>query len=277
MFILRDASLFRASPCLLRRSGIVEIDFEALGCEGRTGRTGLCIMKLNAYIAHAGICSRRKAVALVMSGVVTVNNFVVTDPAHEVRPQDLVAVSKKPVKVEEKVYIMLNKPKGVVTTAADERGRETVIDLLGPSIKERVYPIGRLDKDTTGLLILTNDGALAQLLAHPRYEVSKTYQITISTDIADADIERIKKGVYLEDGRAKVDAVSFCAPGFRRALRIVIHSGKKRVIRRLFESLGYQVKSLHRIAYAGLTLKGLAAGSWRHLIKQEIGKLFQKK
>jgi len=234
-------------------------------------------MKLNAYIAHAGICSRRKAVALVMSGVVTVNNFVVPDPAHEVRPQDLVAVNKKPVKAEEKVYIMLNKPKGVVTTAEDERGRQTVVDLLGKTVNERVYPIGRLDKDTTGLLLLTNDGELAQLLAHPRYEISKTYQVTLSNDISDESIARIKKGVYLEDGKVKVDAVSFCAPGYRRALRIVIHSGKKRIIRRLFEALGYRVKSLHRIAYAGLTLKGLSASSWRNLTKQEIERLFKKK
>lgn len=233
-------------------------------------------MKLNAYIAHAGICSRRKAVALVMSGVVTVNNFVVDDPAYDVRPQDHVAVNKKPIKVEEKIYILLNKPKGVVTTAADERGRATVIDLISSSIKERVYPIGRLDKDTTGLLLLTNDGELAQLLAHPRYEVAKTYQVTLSRDISDTDVDRIKKGVYLEDGKVKADAISFCAPGYRRAVRIVIHSGKKRIVRRLFEQLGYRVKTLHRVAYAGLTLKGLAAGSWRHLTSRELEKLVKE-
>lgn len=231
-------------------------------------------MKLNAFIAHAGVCSRRKAVALVMSGVVTVNNAVVTEPAHEVRPQDVVAINKKPVKAEEKVYIMLNKPKGVVTTVADERGRAAVIDLLGDEIKARVYPIGRLDRDTTGLLLLTNDGELAQLLAHPRYKISKTYQVILDSDLADNDVERIKKGVYLEDGRISVDSISFCAPSYRRAMRIVIHSGKKRVIRRLFERLGYKVKSLDRVAYAGLTLRRLSNGAWRYLSKSEVEKLF---
>jgi 23S rRNA pseudouridine2605 synthase len=231
-------------------------------------------MKLNAYISRAGVCSRRKAVDLVKRGEVRVNNAIVTDPSYEVRSQDLVAVDKQPIKVETNlVYIMLNKPKGVVTTAEDELGRKTVLDLLGDKVPERVYPVGRLDRDTTGLLLLTNDGDLAHKLAHPSYEVSKTYQVVLDKDLQDKDLARIQKGVYLEDGRVRVDALSFCSPKTRVAMRVVLHSGKKRVIRRLFERLGYEIKSLDRVVYAGLTLQKLSINTWRELTKKEVAHL----
>ena len=227
-------------------------------------------MKLNTYVAHAGICSRRKAVDLIKSSSVAVNGKVLLDPSYDVKVEDKVMVFGRQVKVEQKIYIMLNKPKGYVTTASDELGRSTVIDLLGESVKERLYPVGRLDKDTTGLLLLTNDGDLALKLAHPRYEVSKSYQVTLEKDLTDETIGRIKRGVYLEDGKVKIDDLTFCSPKSRLAFRVVLHSGKKRVIRRLFEALGYNVKILDRVVYAGLPLKGLARGQWRYLTKAEV-------
>lgn len=227
-------------------------------------------MKLNAYVAHAGICSRRKAVVLIKEGSVTVNKKVLLDPSYDVQVEDKVLVFGKSVNVEQKIYIMLNKPKGYVTTASDELGRQTVLDLLGDSVKERLYPVGRLDRDTTGLLLLVNDGDLAHKLAHPRYQVSKSYQVTLDKDLTEEAVGRIKRGVYLEDGRVNIDELSFCSPKTRQAFRVVLHSGKKRVIRRLFEALGYDVKVLDRVVYAGLPLKGLARGQWRYLTKAEV-------
>ncbi len=230
-------------------------------------------MKLNAYVAHAGICSRRKAADLIKSGSVAVNRKVLVDPSYDVSHEDNVTVFGRSIKVEQKIYIMLNKPKGYVTTASDELGRNTVLDLLGESVKERLYPVGRLDRDTTGLLLLTNDGDLAFKLAHPRYQVSKSYQITLEKDLTDESIARIKRGVYLEDGKVQIDELSFCSPRSRLAFRVVLHSGKKRIIRRLFEALGYTVKVLDRVTYAGLPLKGLARGQWRYLSKTEVQQL----
>lgn len=230
-------------------------------------------MKLNAYIAHAGVCSRRKAAELVKQGSVTVNSKELRDPSYEVQEQDKVKVLGRAIKAERFVYILLNKPKGYVTSASDERGRKIVLDLLGKEVKERVYPIGRLDRDSTGALLLTNDGSLSHALAHPRYKVSKTYHVSVNKDIDDKTIEIIKKGVLLEDGRVKVDAISFCSATYRKTVRIVLHSGKNRVIRRMFQALGYWVDKLDRVAYGGLTLRGLPRGGWRYLTGQEIEKL----
>ena len=227
-------------------------------------------MKLNTFVAHAGVCSRRKAVDYIKEGSVAVNGKVLLDPSYNVKPENKVEFLGRQIKVEQKIYIILNKPKGYVTTASDEFGRNTVLDLLGKSVKERLYPVGRLDRDTTGLLILMNDGELAHKLAHPRYEVSKTYQVTLDKDLTDQSIERIKRGIYLEDGKAQIDALSFCSPKTRQAFRVVLHSGKKRVIRRLFQALGYNVKLLDRVIYAGIPLKGLAKGQWRYLSKTEV-------
>lgn len=230
-------------------------------------------MKLNAYISHAGVCSRRKAADLVKQGSVTVNGKEERDPSYEVQELDRVMALGRRIKAEPFVYILLNKPKGYVTTAQDERGRTTVLDLLGKEVKERVYPVGRLDRDSTGALLLTNDGTLAHTLAHPRYQVAKTYHVTVNKDIDDKTIELIKRGVCLEDGRVTVDAISFCSATYRQTVRIVLHSGKNRVIRRMFEALGFYVDKLDRIAYGGLTLRGLPRGGWRYLTGSELEKL----
>ena len=227
-------------------------------------------MKLNAYVSHAGVCSRRKAVELIKEGAVTVNGHVVLEPAYDVKATDKIAVQGKLIKAEQKIYIMLNKPKGYVTTASDELGRHTVLDLVADTVKERLYPVGRLDRDTTGLLLLTNDGDLAHKLAHPRYEIAKSYQVTLDKGLTEDAVARIKRGVYLEDGKAQVDELSFCSPKTRIAFRVVLHSGKKRIIRRLFFALGYTVEALERVVYAGIPLKGLAKGQWRYLTKPEI-------
>ena len=227
-------------------------------------------MKLNSYVSHAGVCSRRKAAELIKDGSVSVNKKVSLDPSYDVKVEDKVTVFGRQLHVEQKLYIMLNKPKGYVTTASDELGRKTVIDLLGGSVKERLYPIGRLDKDTMGLLLLTNDGDLAHKLAHPRYKVSKTYQVTLEKDLTDESIGRIKRGVYLKDGKVQIDELSFCSPKSRLAFRVVLHSGKKRIIRRMFDALGLDIKILDRVIYAGLPLKGLARGQWRYLTNAEV-------
>lgn len=230
-------------------------------------------MKLNAYISHAGICSRRKAAELVKQGSVTVNGKDQRDPSYTVQDSDKVMVLGRRIKAERFVYILMNKPKGYVTTAQDEQGRKIVLDLLGKEVKERVYPIGRLDRDSTGVLLLTNDGTLTHALAHPKFQVSKTYHVTVNKDIDDKTIELIKKGVCLEDGRVTVDAISFCSPTYRQTVRVVLHSGKNRVIRRMFQALGFWVDKLDRVAYGGLTLRGLPRGGWRYLSGTEVQKL----
>lgn len=231
-------------------------------------------VRLNAFIAAAGFCSRRKAADLVKAGQVTVNGAVLQDPSYVVQENDRVCAQGKRLTVSERyVYIMLNKPKGYVTTLADERGRRTVMDLLGNVRLERIYPIGRLDRETTGLLLLTNDGNLAHALMHPRSRVLKTYAVMLDKDLENVHIAAIKKGVYLFDGRVYVDDLQFRGAHNRRAVLVTLHSGKKRVIRRLFYSLGYDVQELERVSYAGLTARGLARGAWRYLTKGEIVKL----
>lgn len=226
-------------------------------------------MKLNVFIAAAGVCSRRKAVQLIKEGAVIVNGSVFLNPAYDVQESDKVVVAGRRIKKEEKIYIMLNKPKGYITTVSDDRGRQTVMDLVA-NVKERLYPIGRLDRSTTGILILTNDGQLAQKLAHPRYGVAKTYHVSLNEGLTQKAIDLIKKGIYLEDGKVVVDELSFCDPNSTQYVRVVIHSGKNRVIRRLFDFLGYKVKELDRVGYAGINHKGLARGAYRALTKREI-------
>lgn len=231
-------------------------------------------MRLNAYIAAAGLCSRRKAVELIKASQITVNGTVLEDPSYIVQPNDDVRVNDRRLKVRDShVYIMLNKPKGYVTTVADERGRKTVLDLLGKIPVERIYPIGRLDRETTGLLLLTNDGELAHALMHPRSGILKTYCVTLAKDLEDMHIAAIKKGVYLVDGRVYVDEIQLPDRKNRRVVLVTLHSGKKRVIRRLFFSLGYGVQALERVSYAGLTIRGLNRGEWRYLASDEVKSL----
>lgn len=231
-------------------------------------------MRLNAYVAAAGVCSRRKAVELVKGGLITVNGNIHNDPSYVVQSHDDIRLQGRRLKLQNAyVYIMLNKPKGYVTTTADERGRRTVLDLLGKKQTERIYPIGRLDRDTTGLLLLTNDGPLAHALMHPRRCIHKEYRVYLDKNLEDVHLAAIKKGVYLFDGRITVDEIKLPKQQDRRTVLLTIHSGKKRIIRRLFYSLGYEVKQLERVAYAGLTLRGLESGAWRYLTATEITSL----
>lgn len=230
------------------------------------------LVTLNTYLAHAGICSRRKAAELVASGVVQVNQQVVVDPGYRVKPEDMVKVSGKNLTPEEHVYILLNKPKDYVTTLSDERDRRTVMDLVRDAIPVRLYPIGRLDRKTTGLLLMTNDGAFAQQLAHPRYEVEKVYTVTLDKSVSIGDIQAIIKGIKLEDGLITVDDIAYTGTT-KKEVTLALHSGKHRIVRRIFEHLGYDVRKLDRVGYAGLTKKRLPLGMWRYLTNGEVATL----
>lgn len=229
---------------------------------------------LSKYLAHAGVGSRRKVVEIIKNGLVTVNNVEVTEPGYKLKPSDDVKVSGKRVRLEKFVYILLNKPQGVITSRADEKGRRTVIDVLGNKIKQRVYPVGRLDYNTTGLLLLTNDGELTQQLAHPKYKVQKIYSVSLNRPLHPNDVELIKKGVRLKDGVVRVDEVEIPAlTKIKNNVRVTLHSGKYRVVRRLFEQLGYFISKLDRVKFAGMTKKGLRVGEWRFLTDKEVARL----
>ncbi|MBK8954642.1 MAG: rRNA pseudouridine synthase [Saprospiraceae bacterium] len=226
--------------------------------------------RLNKYIAHCGICSRRDAAALVKSGQILVNDKVEENPAYLVQAQDKVKYQGKLLKRERtKIYLLLNKPKNVITTLDDERGRRTVYDLIKSEIQERVYPVGRLDRNTTGLLILTNDGDLAQKLSHPSYKIKKLYHAKLNKALTKRDFEAIVQGVMLEDGIAEVDSLDYVQEK-KDEIGIQIHSGKNRIVRRIFEKLGYEVEKLDRVLFAGLTKKNLPRGHYRPLTEQEV-------
>lgn len=229
-------------------------------------------VRLNKYISNAGICSRRKADELIEKGLVKVNDEVVYAMGHKVKPNDVVTYNGAKVVSEHKVYVLLNKPKDFITTTSDERGRKTVMELVKlASNGARLYPVGRLDRNTTGLLLLTNDGELAQHLSHPSTNVIKVYQAELDKPIKKSDLETIRNGVELEDGMAQVDEIDITEPQVdARFVGIAIHSGKNRIVRRIFEHLGYEVKRLDRVSYAGLTKKDLPRGKWRFLTEQEL-------
>lgn len=236
-------------------------------------------MRLNQFIAHSGLCSRREADKFIKEGRVTINNLPVENIAVSVEEKDIVKVDGKLIKPEKKVYILLNKPKDFITTTEDEKSRKTVLDLVKPSLQNplykdlRIYPVGRLDRNTSGLLLLTNDGELAQRLTHPKYNVEKIYIATLDRKLQRTDEEKIIEGLELEDGKMVVDELAFPEPDNRFKVGISIHSGKNRVVRRIFEHLGYKVKQLDRIVYAGLTKKDLPRGKWRMLKPQELAML----
>ncbi|SHN42917.1 pseudouridine synthase [Chitinophaga sp. CF418] len=230
-------------------------------------------MPLNKYIAHSGLCSRRKAVDFVKEGKVTVNGKLVTEPAFKVTAKDDVAISNKRISIQKNlVYILLNKPKGYITTTDDPEGRKTVMELIEDAVTDdqRVYPVGRLDRNTSGLLLLTNDGELAQKLAHPKHNIKKIYHVGLNKPLTKADFERILQGVTLEDGIANVDALGYVETGDKTQVGIEIHSGKNRIVRRIFEHLEYDVEKLDRVTYAGLTKKNINRGKWRFLTEKEI-------
>ena len=227
------------------------------------------LMPLNKYVAHSGVCSRRDAAALVKEGKVMVNGEVILDPGHKVRTTDEVIFSdKKLVLQRENVYILLNKPKDYITTNDDPQGRKTVMELLMGQDADRLFPVGRLDRNTTGLLLITNDGELTQKLAHPSYNIKKVYQVTLDKPLTKADFEKIMDGLELEDGKVTVDAMAYLDT--KKEIGLEIHTGKNRIVRRIFESLGYEVEKLDRVMYAGLTKKNLPRGKWRYLNEREI-------
>lgn len=228
------------------------------------------VIRLNKFIANSGVCSRREADTLIQAGVVTVNGEVVTELGTKVNiHEDDVRFNGERLKGEEKVYIIMNKPKGFVTTASDPHADKTVVDLVS-KCPARVYPVGRLDKNTTGVLLLTNDGEIAERLTHPSYDKKKIYQVALDKELSEEDRQKILSGVELSDGVEKADELEYIDSGDRRKLGIEIHSGKNRIVRRLFESQGYTVKALDRVYFAGLTKKGLKKGDWRFLTESEV-------
>ena len=227
--------------------------------------------RLNKYVANSGICARRKADEFIQQGVVTVNDKVITAPGHRVFEKDIVKFKGKKIQpLVDYIYILLNKPKGVITSVTDDRGRDTVIDLIGDAIKERIYPVGRLDMDTTGLLLLTNDGDLAKKLSHPSYEVKKVYHVVLNKELSEKDLEKIKKGLELEDGSAPVDGISYIKGRGKNQVGIELHIGRNRIVRRIFKHLGYKVIRLDRTYYAGLNKKDIPRGRFRKLSEKEV-------
>lgn len=233
-------------------------------------------LRLNKYLSNSGVCSRREADDLIKAGEVTVNGKVVTELGSKVSPKDEIKYKGKKVSREQKVYILLNKPKDVVTTVRDKHADITVLDLIKDACPERVYPVGRLDKNTTGVLLLTNDGELTKQLTHPSYKKKKIYHVHLDKDLTKSDMVRIIEGVQLEDDFIQSDAISYVDEKDKSQIGIEIHSGQNRIVRRIFESLGYRIKKLDRVYFAGLTKKNLPRGKWRFLTPQEISILKRK-
>jgi 23S rRNA pseudouridine2605 synthase len=228
-------------------------------------------MPLNKFIAHAGICARREAADLVKTGVVKVNNKVVTEPGFKVSSTDNVSFKGKKIFVAKNlVYILLNKPKDYITTTDDPQGRKTVLDIIGKATPERIYPVGRLDRNTSGVLLLTNDGELAQHLTHPKNQIKKVYHVTLDKPLEKNHFEQLLKGIVLEDGPATVDVLAFADNKDKTQIGVEIHSGKNRIVRRMFEHLGYDVRNLDRVVFAGLTKKNVERGKWRFLSEKEV-------
>ena len=231
------------------------------------------LIRLNRFIANGGVCSRREADVLIRNGFITVNGKTVSDLGVKVSPADDVRYKNKRLKAEKKVYILMNKPKGYVTTVEDPHADHTVLELIGDDCPERVYPVGRLDKATTGVLLLTNDGELTEKLTHPKYQRKKIYHVFLDKDVAKNDIFKLAEGIDLDGEMVVADAVSYADTEDRSQIGIELHSGQNRVIRRIFELLGYKVKKLDRVYFAGLTKKNLTRGKWRYLNDKEIGML----
>lgn len=228
-------------------------------------------MRLNKYVAHCGICSRRKAAEYIQQGFVKVNDVVVREPGHRVLEKDRVFFKGALIEPEiEKVYLLMNKPRNTITTVNDERGRRTVLDLIGNAVDVRIFPVGRLDRETTGLLLLTNDGDLTKKLSHPSHEVQKFYHIILDKPVVQEHIEQIRAGITLEDGPVPVDSVDYITNAGKEEVGIEIHIGRNRIVRRIFESFGYVVQKLDRTYYGGLTKKNLPRGKFRHLSDKEI-------
>jgi 23S rRNA pseudouridine2605 synthase len=228
-------------------------------------------MPLNKYLAHCGVCSRREAAAVVKTGTVIVNGKVITEPGHKVTDKDEVKVNGKKIFIQkELVYILINKPKDYITTSDDPQGRKTIMDLMKGATTQRIYPVGRLDRNTTGVLLLTNDGELTQKLSHPSYQVKKVYEVTLDRPLEKKDFEKLMNGVTLEDGFVAPDAMGYADAKDKKIIGIEIHSGRNRIVRRMFEFLGYDVRNLDRVLFANLTKKNVDRGKWRYLNEKEV-------
>ena len=227
-------------------------------------------IRLNKYLANAGVCSRREADEYIQAGAVTVNGTVVKELGTKVLRSDEVKFHDQPVTMEKKVYVLLNKPKDYVTTSDDPQQRKTVMDLVKNACQERIYPVGRLDRNTTGVLLLTNDGDLASKLTHPKFLKKKVYHVYLDKAVTATDLQKIADGIELEDGEVHADAIEYASPTDEKQVGIEIHSGKNRIVRRIFESLGYRVVKLDRVQFAGLTKKNLRRGDWRFLTQKEV-------
>lgn len=228
-------------------------------------------MRLNRFLANSNICSRREADDFITSGVVSVNGQIVTTLGTKIVPaQDKVYFHNEPVSLEKKVYILLNKPKNIITTSDDPKDRRTVLDLINGACQQRVYPVGRLDRNTTGVILITNDGELTTRLTHPKHLFKKIYHVGLDKDLEDSDMQKLKDGIVLEDGEAKADDVSYVKDDSKKQVGIEVHSGRNRIVRRMFEHLGYKVVNLDRVYFAGLTKKNLPRGKWRFLSEREV-------
>lgn len=228
-------------------------------------------MPLNKYVAHCGVCSRRDAVPLIKEGKIKVNKEVITEPGFKVAPTDEVFFGGKKIIPEKNlVYILLNKPKDYITTLDDPEGRKTVLDLLKGATNERIFPVGRLDRNTTGVLLLTNDGDLTQKLSHPSHEVRKIYEVKLDKPLGKVDFEKVLNGLQLEDGFVRADSLAYTDPKDKSIIGIELHSGRNRIVRRMFEFLGYDVRNLDRVMFGNLTKKNVERGKWRYLNEKEI-------
>ena len=227
-------------------------------------------VRLNKYLSNAGICSRREADVLIQTGVITINGEVITELGFKIKPEDVVRYDGETINAEKKRYVLLNKPKGFITTMDDPYGRKTVMGLVSKACRERIYPVGRLDRDTTGLLLFTNDGDMAKKLTHPRHKASKIYHVELNKPVKKEDLERLLSGIDLEDGRTTFDVAEYVKDGNSREVGVELHSGKNRIVRRMFESMGYEVVRLDRVQFAGLTKKDLPRGMFRHLTEKEV-------
>jgi 23S rRNA pseudouridine2605 synthase len=228
-------------------------------------------VRLNKYLSNAGVCSRREADVLIQTGVVSVNGEIITELGYKIKKGDKVQYDGETINAETKRYVLLNKPKGFITTMDDPLGRKTVMGLVINACKERIYPVGRLDRDTTGLLLFTNDGDMAKKLTHPRYEATKIYHVETDKPVQKEHLELLMRGIELEDGRIQADKAEYVTDGkSAREVGIEIHSGKNRIVRRMFEKLGYEVVKLDRVQFASLTKKDLPRGYYRHLTEKEV-------
>lgn len=228
-------------------------------------------IRLNKFLSNAGVCSRREADVLIKTGVVTVNGEIITEMGYKVKPGDQIRYDGETINAETKRYVLLNKPKGFITTMDDPMGRKTVMGLVKKACKERIYPVGRLDRETTGLLLFTNDGDLAKKLTHPKFRAGKIYEVELDKNVTSGHLKALTEGIQLEDGTIRFDEASFLDEHDGRFVGVELHSGKNRIVRRTFESLGYKVRKLDRVTFAGLTKKDLPRGRYRHLTEKEVG------